>query len=174
MKRLLLLRHAKSVPADPEIEDHERELTARGREDAPKIGRYIKTHKHVPELVLASSSRRTTQTAELVVAEFSGSSTIEYQDDLYLAGARKLQSAIQGAPESVATLLVVGHNPGMEQLAASLAREPVKRKERDRFDLIEEKFPTAALAVLDFDARRWRDVAAGQGVLIDFVRPRDL
>ena len=72
------------------------------------------------------------------------------------------------------TLLVVGHNPGMEQFATLLAREPVKRKERDRFDLIEEKFPTAALAVLDFDVSRWRDVAAGQGALIDFVRPRDL
>jgi phosphohistidine phosphatase len=83
-------------------------------------------------------------------------------------------AVIRSARATVTTLLVVGHNPGMEQLATSLSRQPVKRKERDRFDSLEEKFPTSALAVLDFEVARWRDVAPGRGELIDFVRPRDL
>jgi len=70
--------------------------------------------------------------------------------------------------------MVIGHNPGLEELAAILAREPVRRKERERRDELEEKFPTAALAVLDFDADRWREITPGEGKLIDFVRPKDL
>jgi phosphohistidine phosphatase len=68
----------------------------------------------------------------------------------------------------------VGHNPGLEDLAGLLAREPVRRKERQRRDVLEEKFPTAALAVLDFDVDTWREIRPGEGKLADFVRPRDL
>lgn len=174
MKRLLLLRHAKAAPAGPDIEDHDRELTPRGCEDAPALGRYIKAQKYIPDLVLTSTSRRTVLTTELVTAEFSVMPQVEHRKALYLAEPRAVLAAVRGASDAVDTLLIVGHNPGMEQLAALLARAPVKRKERDRFDLIEEKFPTAALAVLDFDVAHWRDLAAGRGVLIDFVRPRDL
>jgi phosphohistidine phosphatase len=71
-------------------------------------------------------------------------------------------------------VMVIGHNPGLEELAALLAREPVRRKERERRDVLEEKFPTAALAVLDFEIDRWRDIQPGEGKLVDFVRPRDL
>ena len=70
--------------------------------------------------------------------------------------------------------MVVGHNPGLEDLATKLAREPVRRKERARRDVLEEKFPTAALAVLDFDIQKWRDIVPGEGKLVDFVRPKDL
>jgi phosphohistidine phosphatase len=174
VKRLLLLRHAKAVPAGAGVEDHERELMARGREDAPAVGRYMQTQKYIPDLILCSTSRRTLETADLVMAELSGTKEIDFEESLYLAEPRTLHAAIRGAPERVKALLIVGHNPGLEQLATVLAREPVKRKERDRFDLIEEKYPTGALAVLDFDVSRWRDVAAEQGALIDFVRPRDL
>jgi phosphohistidine phosphatase len=174
VKRLLLLRHAKAVPAGSGVEDHDRELMARGREDAPTIGRYMQVRKFGPDLILCSTSRRTAETADLVMAELSGTKKIDFEDALYLAEPRTIHAAIRGAPEKAKSLLIVGHNPGLEQLATLLAREPVKRKERDRFDLIEEKFPTGALAVLDFDVSRWRDVAEGQGALIDFVRPRDL
>jgi len=70
--------------------------------------------------------------------------------------------------------MVVGHNPGLEDLANLLAREPVRRKERVRRDVLEEKFPTAALAVLNFDVEKWRDIRPDEGALADFVRPRDL
>ena len=71
-------------------------------------------------------------------------------------------------------VVLVGHNPGLEALATLLAREPVRRKERARHEALEEKFPTCALAIMDFDVGRWRDVAPGTGKLVDFVRPKDL
>ena len=77
-------------------------------------------------------------------------------------------------PASVSSLMVVGHNPGLEGCAALMAREPVRRKERVRHEALEEKFPTCALAILDFDVGRWRDVVQASGKLVDFVRPKDL
>jgi phosphohistidine phosphatase len=174
VKRLLLLRHAKTVPAGPGIEDHERALMSRGREDAPAMGKYLAREKYLPDLILSSTARRTVETADLVTERWPKTQRIDYVEALYLAEPREILSVIRGVPDSIKTLMVIGHNPGMEQLAASLSREPVKRKERDRFDLIEEKFPTGALAVMDFNISRWRDIAPGQGELIDFVRPRDL
>lgn len=174
MKRLLLLRHAKTEPASPEIEDHERELLERGRMDAPAIGAYLAAKKYLPDLVLSSTARRTVETVELVAERLPRKQHIDYVDQLYLVGWRSILALVRAVREPVATLLVVGHNPGMEQLATALSRQPVKRKERDHFDLIEEKFPTCALAVLDFNVARWRDVAPGRGELTDFVRPRDL
>ncbi len=172
MKRLLLLRHAKAEPGGPD--DHDRALMPRGRADAPKIGRYIDKHGYVPNVILASSSRRTVETVEGVTETMPATERIDYLDALYLAEPEVILSVIRLALDKAQTAMIVGHNPGLEHLAALLAREPVKRRERDRFDAIEEKFPTAALAVLDFDVARWREVAPGQGALKDFVRPRDL
>jgi len=175
LKRLLLLRHAKTVPANPGIEDHDRELLERGRKDVPAIGAYMATMKYLPDLILSSTSRRTIETVELLGEQLPRAQQhIEYTDRLYLAGQKEMLAVIRSVATSASSLLVVGHNPGIEQLATALSRQPVKRKERDRFDQIEEKFPTCALAVLDFAVARWRDVAPGRGELIDFVRPRDL
>jgi phosphohistidine phosphatase len=174
VKRLLLLRHAKAVPAGPGIDDHGRGLMARGRDDSPKVGRYIEKESYTPDLIVSSTSQRTRETVELATAELSGKWRVDYLEALYLAEPEIILSIIRLAPDKMKTMMVVGHNPGLEQVATLLAREPVKRKERDRFDLIEEKFPTAALAVLDFDVARWRDIAPGTGALADFVRPRDL
>jgi phosphohistidine phosphatase len=174
VKRLLLLRHAKAVPAGSGIEDHDRELMDRGRRDAPAVGAYMAAHKFLPDLVLSSTARRTVETVTLLAERLEGVQHIDCVDALYLAGAREMLAVIRSVRSSVDCLLVVGHNPGIEQLATLLSREPVKRKERDRFGLLDEKFPTAAMAVLDFDILRWRDVAPGQGELTDFVRPRDL
>ncbi len=114
------------------------------------------------------------ETVTLLVGRLGGSPSIDYVDALSLAGGREILKAIRAVRDSADCLLIVGHNPGIEQLATQLSRDPVKRRERDRYDLLEEKFPTAALAVLDFDILRWRDLAPGQGELTDFVRPRDL
>jgi phosphohistidine phosphatase len=174
LKRLLLLRHAKTEPGGAGIDDHERALMARGREDAPKLGRYIRKQGYDPELILSSTSRRTAETVKLVTEELSSGSRVDYREALYLAPPEVILSLIRLAPDKITSAMVVGHNPGLEQLAGLLAREPLKRKERDRFDLLEEKFPTAALAVLDFDIVHWRDVERGEGMLKDFVRPRDV
>ena len=87
---------------------------------------------------------------------------------------KPIVAAVHGAPGTVKSLMIVGHNPGLEESATRLAREPVRRKERARHEALEEKFPTSALAILDFDVSRWRDVEEGSGKLVDFVRPRDL
>jgi phosphohistidine phosphatase len=172
MKRLFLLRHAKAVAAESGIEDFDRTLMLSGMQDAGAMARYLRKGGFRVELILCSAAARTAQTGELVVQELECG--IEYRDNLYLAEPAKLLATVRGAPASVSALMLVGHNPGLEAAAALLAREPVRRKERARHEALEEKFPTCALAILDFDAGRWRDVAPGTGKLVDFVRPKDL
>lgn len=172
MKRLFLLRHAKAVPATGGMEDFDRTLLLSGMQDGAQMARWLRKADYRPELILCSSAARTTQTAELVLHEIKAE--IDYRDNLYLAEPARILAAIRGAPATVSALMVVGHNPGMEAAAGLLAREPVRGKERARHEALEEKFPTCALAILDFDIGRWRDVAQGTGKLVDFVRPKDL
>jgi phosphohistidine phosphatase len=172
MKRLYLLRHAKATPAEPGAEDFDRPLMLGGAEDASAMARYIRKNDYTVDLILCSPASRTAQTAELVGNELEAA--VEYRDLLYLAPAAKIIATVRSVPISVSALMLVGHNPGVEETAALLAREPVRRKERARREVLEEKFPTGALAILDFDCRRWRDVTKGEGKLIDFVRPKDL
>jgi len=172
MKRLFLLRHAKAQPADGSSEDFDRTLMLSGMQDTGAMARYLRKSDYKIDLILCSSSARTVQTAELMLQELA--CEIEYRDNLYLAEAGKIAAAVRGAPASIACLMVVGHNPGLEACATLLAREPVRRKERIRHEALEEKFPTCALAILDFDVGRWRDVAQGAGKLAEFVRPKDL
>lgn len=172
MKRLFLLRHAKAVPAETGIEDFERTLMLSGMQDAGAMARYLRRGDHTVGLILSSSAARTAQTAELVLQQLE--CEVEYREALYLASPAKILAAVRGAPITVPSLMIVGHNPGLEALATLLAREPVRRKERARHEALEEKFPTCALAILDFDVGRWRDVTAGTGKLVDFVRPKDL
>jgi phosphohistidine phosphatase len=172
MKRLLLLRHAKAQPADGSCEDFDRTLMLSGMQDAAAMARYLRKNGYRAELILCSSSARTTQTAELVLQQLD--SEVDYRDNLYLAESAKILAAVRGAPARVSHLMVVGHNPGLEAVVGLLVREPVRRKERARHEVLEEKFPTCALAILDFDVGRWRDVSQGGGKLVDFVRPKDL
>jgi phosphohistidine phosphatase len=173
MKRLYLLRHAKAAQAEPGGDDHARALTVRGVADAETMARYLRKSGAKPERVLISTSARTIQTADLVLRELEGSRT-DYRDGLYLAQPGKIIAMLKALPAKLSEVMVVGHNPGLEELAALLAREPARRKERERRGELDEKFPTAALAVLDFDISRWRDLKPGSGKLDDFVRPRDL
>jgi phosphohistidine phosphatase len=172
MKRLYLLRHAKTVAAEPGFDDHARALTVRGMHDAGAMARYMRKSGFAPELMLISTSARTRQTADLVLREIPAKT--DYRESLYLAEAGKILGMVQAVPSGVSGVMVVGHNPGLEDLAVLLAREKVARKERARRDVLEEKFPTAALAVLDFDVDKWRELRPGEGKLADFVRPRDL
>ena len=172
MKRLFLLRHAKAQPADGSVEDFDRTLMLSGMQDAGAMARYLRKTDYRVEAILCSAAARTVQTAELVLQELD--CKIDYRDSLYLADAAKIVAAVRGAPPAVSSLMVVGHNPGLEACAALLAREPVRRKERARHEALEEKFPTCALAILDFDVGRWRDVEQGTGKLVEFVRPKDL
>jgi len=172
MKRLFLLRHAKAVPAESGVEDFERTLMLSGMQDAGAMARYLHKSDYAVDLILSSSAARTAQTTELMVQQLE--CEVEYRDALYLAEPAKILAVVRGAPAVVPSLMMVGHNPGLEALATLLAREPVRRKERARHEALEEKFPTCALAILDFDVGRWRDIAPGTGKLVDFVRPKDL
>jgi phosphohistidine phosphatase len=174
MKRLYILRHAKAAQAEPGQDDHARALTVRGIADAEGMARYMRKNGAKPERVLISTSARTIQTADLVLRELEGPPRPDYRDGLYLAPAGKIVALLKTLPVKLSEVMVVGHNPGLEELAALLAREPVRRKERERRGELDEKFPTAALAVLDFDMDRWRDLTTGTGKLADFVRPKDL
>lgn len=174
MKRLYVLRHAKAVAAQPGQDDHGRALTVRGIADAQAVARHLRKSGARPERVLISTSARTVQTADLVLRELDPSPKADDREGLYLAGAAKIFAMLKALPASLNEVMVVGHNPGLEELAVLLARDTARRKERARRGELEEKFPTGALAVLDFDIARWRDLKPGTGKLAGFVRPKDL
>jgi phosphohistidine phosphatase len=169
---LLLLRHAKAEPGGPDRDDHDRALVARGLADAAIMARTLKMRGYGPSRILCSPSLRTVQTAEAVLK--AAPAPIVYPESLYLAPPGRILALAQDAADADAALMIVGHNPGLEQCAAILAREPVRPREQQRHDVMEEKFPTAALAVLDFDIAGWKQLSPGEGRLVDFVRPADL
>ena len=172
VRRLLLLRHAKAEPGTPEQEDHDRVLAERGLADAAAMARHLKKKGYAPARILCSTSLRTVQTVAPVLALLPA--PVDYHETLYLAPPGRIVAMAQDAADSDAVLMVVGHNPGLEQCATLLAREPVKPREQYRHDVMEEKFPTGALAVLDFEIANWKILSPGDGRLVDFIRPRDL
>jgi phosphohistidine phosphatase len=167
MKRLYILRHAKAAQAEPGQDDHARALTVRGIADAEAMARYLRKNEAKLDRVLISTAARTIQTADLVLRELEGPPRADYRDGLYLASAVKILTMLKMLPNRLSEVMVVGHNPGLEELTALLAREPVRRKERERRGELDEKFPTTALAVLDFDIGRWRDLKPETGKLAD-------
>jgi phosphohistidine phosphatase len=171
MKRLLLLRHAKAEQANKD--DHARELTGHGRKDAAHMGAWLHKNGMTPDLVLCSTAARTRQTWALVAEELGASSKVEFLKPLYLAPAKTILKLVQNV-DGANTLLMVGHNPGTEEAAAMLARAATDKSERHRLEMLKEKFPTAALAILDFDVAQWRDVEPAGGALANFMRPKDL
>jgi len=173
MKRLLLLRHAKSSQ-DGASDDKDRALNARGLRDAPAMGAQLHKQLWQPDLVLCSAARRTRETWARVAPELDASPRVEFEDALYLASAKRILAFVREAGDDAKTLLIVGHNPGIEETAALLARKPDNDAERALLEKLSAKFPTCALAVLDFDTAHWHDVAAHSGTLVAFVRPKDL
>jgi phosphohistidine phosphatase len=171
MKRLFLFRHARAIPAEPGVQDSARPLLPSGAQDAGAVALYIRRQGYAPDLILSSNAARATQTAEIVLKQIRA--PVKYHEVLYLATAAKLLATVQAAPAAASGLMLVGHNPGLQELLTLLARTPPRRKRRGR-EMADEPFPTAALAILDFDAGRWRDVAPRGGEPVDFVRPKDL
>ncbi|TVQ29081.1 MAG: histidine phosphatase family protein [Wenzhouxiangella sp.] len=170
MKTLYLLRHAKSSWSQPRLADHDRPLAARGLAAAPTIGDYLNSCQPAPQFVLCSTALRTRQTWDLVGRQLDPSPPVTYDRDCYHASADELLGRLRNTAESIDTLLLVGHNPGMADLAECLTgsgSEPDLRR-------MLVKFPTAALACIRFDTDTWRTVMPGSGVLVSFVRPRDL
>src|SRR5581483_5390530 len=129
--RLMLLRHAKSEKAEPGTNDRERSLNPRGRKDAPKIGAYMAHHKLLPDRVLLSPARRTRETWQGVAKALLQPPDVEHDDRLYESGADAILRVIKETDPSVRTLLVVGHNPGLQDAARLLiAAGDVETRER--------------------------------------------
>jgi phosphohistidine phosphatase len=171
VKRLLLLRHAKAERGD--ADDLKRPLERRGIKDSARMGRFLREDAYIPDLILCSNSCRTRQTLEHLLPALGATPKTQYLSELYLAEPEVMFALIRRAPDKARSLMIVGHNPGMEQCALALAAVPLERKLRKRYDTMDEKFPTCALAVIDFPGELWRDIAPGQGELDAFVRPKD-
>lgn len=170
MRRLMLLRHAKSDWSEAGQNDIDRVLSARGRAAAPQMGEYMALQGLVPDLAVVSSAQRTRETWELIAPAYKAKPTATIEPRVYDASADALLRVIQKTDAGVHSLLVVGHNPAMEELADTLVvmGDPVSR------DQMDEKFPTAALAVIDFPTDAWSEIEPGTGRLDRFVTPRSL
>ncbi|WP_457796233.1 SixA phosphatase family protein [Methylocystis sp. S23] len=169
MRRLLLLRHGK---ADRHSAggDRERPLTRRGEDDARRIGEFLHESDMTPELAVASNARRAKQTLERTLEAFPGHVTHLIENTIYLATREHLVEVLRQTPDKVRTLLAVGHNPGFAELADWLAGSG----EADELDQMRSSYPTAALAILDFDAEHWAEVRKGAARLRRFVTPAAL
>jgi phosphohistidine phosphatase len=166
LKRLLLIRHAKSSWDDPALADRDRPLAPRGQKAAERIAEHLGGSDTTVDLVLCSSSRRTRETLERLTAAF-GEAEVLVEDALYGASAGDLLDRLHDVPDTVGGVAVIGHNPGIQDLTIELARDG------PHVGRALKKFPTAAVAVLEFDAP-WSELADGGARLADFTVPKDL
>ena len=166
-RRLILLRHAKSDW--PDVPDRDRPLAKRGRRDAPRIGRWLHEHGYQPDVVVCSVARRARQTWDLLAPELGGSPSVRFEPRAYAASAMTLLHLVQELPSRYRTALLISHNPGMSELASSLAAPP----ESDNGPRPGISLPTAGVAVVEF-AGAWPALAPGQARLLDHVVPADL
>ena len=166
MRRLLLLRHAKSSWDDASLRDHDRPLAARGRKAADRMAGYLHSNAPGVDLVLCSSALRTTETLQHVGRAF-GKAEMVVEDGLYGASDEELLQRLRAVPNDIEGVALIGHNPGVQDLAAALAGRG------DDLDRIRTKFPTGALAVLEFDGG-WAGLSEGGANLVAFVTPKDL
>jgi phosphohistidine phosphatase len=161
-KRLILLRHAKSSWDDPTIEDHARPLNSRGRQAADRIGRYIRDQEVILDLVLSSTALRARQTLQLL--QLDSGVTVLVEDALYGADAAELMAHLRRVDDAVTSVLLIGHNPGIQSLAMALSGA------RNRLT----SFPTAALADLRVAVSSWDGLGPETATLSSFVTPRTL
>jgi phosphohistidine phosphatase len=166
-RRLYLLRHAKSSWKQPDLADHDRPLSGRGRRAAKAIARHVREQRIAPELVLCSTARRTRETFERLEPAV-GTPDVRFERELYGATALVLLDRLHRVPEETGSVLLIGHNPAIEELALDLARPSGARSE------LEAKFPTGALATLELAGMSWRELGRSGAELVGFVRPRDL
>ena len=169
MKTLTLLRHAKSGWDDPVSRDFDRPLNPKGRRAAQLIGRHLLGEGLAFDHVVASPARRVVETIAEVEAGYGASLTPAWDRRVYLASSATLLDVVRETPPDAARVLVIGHNPGLEDLVLLLVPDGGGLR-----DAVEEKYPTATLAELTFAVKDWASVAPGGGALTRFVRPRDL
>lgn len=170
MKRLLLLRHAKSSWDDPDLTDIERPLAPRGIEAALLIGHTIAQRNWLPDRALVSEAERTRETWRLAASEWPSRPEPDFSFGIYEAPADAVLGEIQREAADSQTLLVLGHNPGLGDLAIRLASKASPNK---LVKSLKKKFPTGALAVFEFDGE-WSNLDVGTATITHFLRPKDL
>jgi phosphohistidine phosphatase len=163
--RLILIRHAKSNWDDPFSDDHARVLNARGMASASAIGRWMSENGYQPDEILCSDARRTQQTADLIVDALPTRPNLRLMHALYHAAPDTLMDTVHR--ESVTTVALIGHNPGVGMLANMLV---ANAPDHARF----AGYPTCATTVIDFDVTTWTAIQRHSGTCTDFIVPRDL
>ncbi|MEM7170161.1 MAG: histidine phosphatase family protein [Pseudomonadota bacterium] len=171
MRKLLFLRHAKSSWKEPILDDFDRPLAPRGRKAAPKMASYMRKKLLAPELVLCSRARRAVETWELASKKLRFDGQIYFSQSLYHAEPNEIIAAIRQVPDNIACVLMIGHNPGMEDAAMALSGPGSRPSAKEK---LETKFPTAALAEIEFELPGWPDIGWGLGRLVRLTYPRDL
>ena len=162
MKRILLLRHAKSSWDDPALSDHDRPLAPRGLRATAAMAEHLRSDDTKVDLVLCSSALRARETLERL-GDTLGDADTSVEDELYGAGDDELLDRLRRVPPEVESVALIGHNPGLHDLAVGLTRAGRKL----------ERYPTGALAVLEFDGA-WSELDSGRTRLVSFVKPKDL
>ena len=161
MKTLLLLRHAKSSWKEQEVRDFDRPLNQRGLKAAPSMGRLIKKRKLQPDLVLSSPAERARQTTQLVIEAAGLKTELRYDERIYEATVVRLFDIVTQVDDESNLVMIVGHNPGLEELLEALTGEA-------------RSLPTAALACIELDVEKWNKARAGTGRLEWLVKPKKL
>jgi phosphohistidine phosphatase len=163
MKTLLVLRHAKSSRKDPALSDHERPLNERGRRDGPRMGAFVREQRLTPDVIISSDAARARLTAEAVAEAAHYEGEILLDPDLYMASPADIISVLRAVRKTKAeTVMIVGHNPGLEGLVAQLTGE-------------EPQLPTAAVAQVALPIDHWADLKVStRGTLVSLWQPRDL
>ncbi|MDI1296095.1 MAG: histidine phosphatase family protein [bacterium] len=171
MKRLTLLRHAKSDWDDPVARDFDRPLNRRGGKAALLIGQFAKSKKMHFDTLVASPAVRVVQTLETFFQGYGETIDTRWDRRIYLASAPTLFDVVRDLPDSADNALLVGHNPGLEELILDLVADDGANPLRED---VEIKFPTASLAVMDLAIDSWKDARENMASLVSFTRPRDL
>lgn len=165
MKTLLVMRHAKSSWKNTGLADHDRPLNKRGKQDAPRMGSVLREEGLVPDLIISSSAKRAQMTVEAVVAESGCMGEVRISRELYASGPEAYLEALQALEDEFERVMIVGHNPDLEELLEILSGEA-------------EILPTAALAQVELDIDSWQELQDEaddpQGKLVALWRPREL
>ncbi len=167
MRRLMLLRHAKTERAAPGERDRDRKLLKRGRSDAPVIGAYMAHHGLTPDLALASPAKRAQETWALIAGAFAKPPRTVSDERIYNASPEMLV-AVLGEARKAHTIFLIGHNPGLQDLAVQM----IASGEVDMREELKEKLPTSGLVVIDLPIDDWSDIHPHAGRLERFVSPR--
>ena len=174
MKTLILLRHAKAEAHGAKANDHDRSLTPKGVKAAAVMGAHLAAQGLAPDLILSSDAVRARETLDALMTTLKANPTIEIEPSFYPGRPDLILARIRKTDDRFGCVMVIAHNPGLEDLARALVRRPGPGEEWDALNRMEAKFPTAAMAVIRFETESWAFIDVGQGDLAAFKAPRDL